>query len=286
MFLTSAHGERQVYMTHVQSPPMSPAIYVRGLAKSFKGKLALQDINLSIADGEMVALVGASGSGKSTLLRALNGLHCSDCGLIEVGGMQVQSEGRLHSRVPMVRSRMGFIFQQFNLVNRLTVLENVLIGHLAKTSLIRSFLRQFTQDEKAQALAALETVGILEQAYKRAADLSGGQQQRVAIARCLMQGAQIILADEPIASLDPESARKVMELLTWLNQEQGITIVCSLHQVQMVQRYFNRSVALKDGIIRFDGLTTDLDHERLSQIYGSSLDELVVRGHGEVFVKT
>jgi len=238
---------------------------------------------MQVHTGEMVALVGASGSGKSTLLRNINGLQLADQGVVEIFSSPLQADGKLHSKARQLRSRVGFIFQQFNLVNRLTVLENVLIGNLSKVSLGRSLFHAFSKVEKLRALAALERVGILEQAYKRASSLSGGQQQRVAIARCLMQGAQIILADEPIASLDPESARKVMELLTRLNKDEGITIITSLHQVQMVRRYFDRAVALRDGIVRFDGLTVQLDDPQLNEIYGAAAEELVLSGHAEIF---
>jgi phosphonate transport system ATP-binding protein len=259
------------------------AIKVSNLSKSFKGSLALDQVNLEVHEGEMVALVGASGSGKSTLLRNINGLQEAQAGRVEIYGAVLQSDGYLHSRVRNLRGQIGFIFQQFNLVNRLTVLENVLVGDLSKFPIWRTLIRRFTPEQKKRALSALERVGILDQAYKRAASLSGGQQQRVAIARCLMQGARIILADEPIASLDPESARKVMELLTSLNQDAGITIVSSLHQVQMVRRYFKRAIALRDGQVRFDGDTDLLDNNRLNDIYGSAAEELILSGHGEVF---
>lgn len=259
------------------------AIDVVGLSKSFKGKQALKEVSLSVRRGEMVALVGASGSGKSTLLRNLNGLQQADRGRVEIYGMPLQVDGQFHSKIRKLRSQMGCIFQQFNLVNRLTVIENVLVGDLAEMSPLGSALRLFSREQKERALSALERVGIVEQAYKRASALSGGQQQRVAIARCLMQGARIILADEPIASLDPESARKVMELLVALNEEQGITVITSLHQVQMVRRYCKRAIALRDGIVHFDGETHALDNTRLSEIYGSAVEELVLSGHGEVF---
>lgn len=259
------------------------AISVQGLTQAFKGKVALNQVSLTVAPGEMLALVGASGSGKSTLLRNINGLHQADRGEVRIFGMPLQSDGQYHSRIRHIRSQIGFIFQQFNLVRRLTALENVLVGNLSRMSAARSVLALFSPEEKRRALMALEEVGILEQAYKRASDLSGGQQQRVAIARCLMQGARIILADEPIASLDPESARKVMELLTRLNQDQRITVVTSLHQVQMVQRYFGRAVALKDGEVRFDGQTRELTDYRLNDIYGAAAEELVLSGHGEIF---
>ena len=261
----------------------SKAIEVKNLTKSFKGKPALVNVSLDVDDGEMLALVGASGSGKSTLLRNINGLQIADKGLVKIFDASLQDNGKSHSRIRRLRSQVGFIFQQFNLVSRLTVLENVLIGNLAQVSLSRSFFRQFTRKEKTQALAALERVGILEQAYQRASTLSGGQQQRVAIARCLVQGAKIILADEPVASLDPESARKVMELLTQLNRE-GITVVTSLHQVQMVRNYFPSAIALRDGQVMFKGTVEELNDNRLASIYGSAVKELVLRGHGEVLV--
>lgn len=273
----------------MQSHSVPNAVEVIDLSKSFKAQSSssvnvLKNVSFSAAKGEMLALVGASGSGKSTLLRNINGLQQADSGRVEIFGTPIQTNGVLHSRVRKLRSQIGFIFQQFNLVNRLTVIENVLVGNLSDVSLMRSLVRQFSKEEKEKALTALERVGILNQAYKRASALSGGQQQRVAIARCLMQGAEIILADEPIASLDPESARKIMELLVYLNREYGITVITSLHQVQMVQRYFERAVALQGGDVRFDGNTADLTDNKLGQIYGSAAEELVRSGHGEVFV--
>ena len=265
----------------METTAAQPAIQVTQLSKTFRGYTAFSQANLRVDAGEMVALVGASGSGKSTLLRCLNGLQRADQGRVEIFGSPLQLDGKLHSKSRQLRSQVGFIFQQFNLVGRLTALENVLVGGLARLSPWRSLLQRFTPDEKIRALAALEQVGILSQAYQRASSLSGGQQQRVAIARCLMQGAKIVLADEPIASLDPESAAKVMALLTTLNR-QGITVIVSLHQVQVVQRYCPRAVALRQGQVCFDGPTTQLDKARLSDIYGTALDELVFQGHSEL----
>ncbi len=257
------------------------AIEVTDLSKSFKTKPALKNVFCTIKEGEMVALVGASGSGKSTLLRHMNGLLSGDSGSVAIFGTALQIDGRNHSKIRFLRSQIGCIFQQFNLVNRLTVIENVLIGNLSRLSVFRSMLHLFTQEQKLQALTALERVGILEQAYQRASMLSGGQQQRVAIARCLVQGAKIILADEPIASLDPESSRKVMELLVELNRD-GITVVTSLHQIQVVRSYFNRAIALRTGTVMFDGATVELNNAKLEEIYGAAADELVMRGHSDV----
>lgn len=155
------------------------AIEVSNLSKSFKGKTAIKNVYCSINEGEMVALIGASGSGKSTLLRHINGLHIGDAGTVYIFGTVLQSKGKVHSKITSLRSQIGCIFQQFNLVNRLTVIENVLVGKLARLSILRSILRLFSKEEKAQALSALERVGIIEHAYKRASKLSGGQQQRV-----------------------------------------------------------------------------------------------------------
>ncbi len=265
-------------MTHVTDP----IVNISGLSKSFKGIPALRSVSLTVRPGEMLALVGASGSGKSTLLRNINGLQVADSGVVKVFGSVVQSGGSLSPQIRTLRSQIGFVFQQFNLVGRLTALDNVLAGHLAQVSLLRSLVRAFSREEKERALSALEKVGIVEQAYKRASFLSGGQQQRVAIARCLMQGAQIILADEPVASLDPESARQVMQLLTDLNREQGITVITSLHQVQVVRRFFLRTVALKQGEVQFDGITQELTDQRLNTIYGAAAEELVHSGHAEL----
>lgn len=266
----------------IESLLNQPAVTVTSLSKSFRGIPALQQVSFTARNGEMVALVGASGSGKSTLLRTINGLQMADSGTVKIFDTPLQSDGKLHSKARHLRAQVGFIFQQFNLVSRLSVLENVLIGNLSRTSSVRSAFRLFNKTEKTRALAALDRVGILGQAYKRAALLSGGQQQRVAIARCLMQGAQIILADEPIASLDPESARRVMELLVDLNRERGLTVITSLHQVQMVRFYCDRSIALRDGTVQFDGETAALDDEQLNNIYGAAAEELVQRGHAEM----
>jgi phosphonate transport system ATP-binding protein len=177
----------------------------------------------------MVALIGASGSGKSTLLRHLAGLARGDAGSIEVLGRQVQAEGRLNGDVRRQRADIGYIFQQFNLVGRLSVLQNVLLGGLGRMPRWRGSLSLFNAEEKQRAMQALERVGLAEFAAQRASTLSGGQQQRVAIARALCQQAEVILADEPIASLDPESARKVMEILADINRRDGKTVVVTLH---------------------------------------------------------
>ncbi|KFE51255.1 phosphonate ABC transporter ATP-binding protein [Pseudomonas syringae] len=256
-------------------PAIKPAIQVERLNKTFARKPALVDLALSIQPGEMVALIGASGSGKSTLLRHLAGLACCDRGnggSVQVLGREVQAAGRLNGKVRKLRSDIGYIFQQFNLVNRLSVLDNVLLGCLGRMPGWRGNLGLFNSEEKQRALQSLDRVGLVDLAGQRASTLSGGQQQRVAIARALTQRAEVILADEPIASLDPESARKVMEILADINRTDGKTIVVTLHQVDYAVRYCPRAVALKGGRIHFDGAAQNLSSQFLNDLYGADVD--------------
>ncbi len=256
--------------------PMTAAVEIKDLNKHFNGaKKALSAVSLVIEPGEMVALIGASGSGKSTLLRHIAGLVAADRGTggtVHVAGRVIQSEGRISGNIRKCRTRIGFIFQQFNLVGRLSVETNVLCGLLSRVPLWRSLPGWFTATEKALAMAALTRVGIAQHAKRRASTLSGGQQQRAAIARTLVQEASLILADEPIASLDPESLRKVMETLADINRVDGITVIVTLHQVDVARRYCHRVVALREGAIVFDGPASSLSDERLRAIYGAEAD--------------
>ena len=255
---------------------MEPEIQVQGLSKTFgKNKRkdkALRNINLSIESGEMVALIGPSGSGKSTLLRHLAGLSCGDedSGKIHVLGQTVQCKGRLSPDVRRTRARIGYIFQQFNLVGRMKVMTNVLTGALGRVPGWRGCLGLFNAEEKALALKCLNRVGMDLWATQRASCLSGGQQQRVAIARTLTQKAEVILADEPIASLDPESARRVMEILADINNQDGRTVVVTLHQVDYAREFCHRAVALKAGEIVYDGPSANLTPAVLASIYGTT----------------
>ena len=255
------------------------ALKIQNLDKHFpNGKHALRNINLSIGEGEMVALIGASGSGKSTLLRMVAGLLPADGepgSLIEVNGHCVQRDGRIASDIRTIRSQVGFVFQQFNLVDRLPVLVNVLVGRLHCMPLWRGVMRWFNAHERTLGLEALQRVGILECHGQRASTLSGGQQQRAAIARTLVQGANLVLADEPIASLDPESSRNVMEILTRIQREDGRTVVVSLHQVDMAIRYCPRVIALNQGQVVYDGLSANLTPALLRQLYGMQADEFL-----------
>ena len=238
---------------------------------------ALSAVSIEVQPGEMVALIGASGSGKSTLLRHVAGFLPADrgSGPIRVGEHLMQEDGRIASAIRQRRAAVGFVFQQFNLVGRLSVMTNVLVGVLPRVPWWRSLLMRFTAAEKADAWRALRSVGIESIAWQRASTLSGGQQQRVAIARALVQGARLILADEPIASLDPESARNVMEILARINREHGITVLVSLHQVQFARRYCPRTVALRLGEVVYDGPSEALTAPLLRNLYGAALDEML-----------
>ncbi|MDR3054782.1 MAG: phosphonate ABC transporter ATP-binding protein [Zoogloeaceae bacterium] len=268
-------------------------IRVSELNKTFGSKQVLFDLSLDIARGEMVALIGSSGSGKSTLLRHLSGLTRADArghrqrdesGHIHVMGDVIQQSGRLSRNVRRQRSRIGYVFQQFNLVGRLSVMENVLLGHLGRIPRWRGACRLFSASERNEAMASLRRVGMAEYSDRRASTLSGGQQQRVAIARALTQRAEVILADEPIASLDPESAKNVMDILANINATDKTTVIVSLHQIDYARAYCPRTVALKKGGIHFDGATHSLCDTRLSQIYGAEAPEIVTPPHGNPVV--
>ena len=258
---------------------MSHAIRITQLNKHFaNGRHALCDIDLQIGKGEMVALIGASGSGKSTLMRHLAGLVAADkdsVSEIHINGDVVQRRGRIARDVRRVRAGVGMVFQQFNLVGRLPVLTNVLVGQLHRTHWLRGWTGWFTHQEREHALEALGRVGIAQQAHQRASTLSGGQQQRAAIARTLVQQARVVLADEPIASLDPESSRRVMEILTRINREDGVTVLVSLHQVEMALRYCPRTIALDAGRVVYDGASAALTPDMLRNLYGVQAEDIL-----------
>jgi phosphonate transport system ATP-binding protein len=234
---------------------------------------------MSIGRAEMVALIGASGSGKSTLLRHIAGLLDADRqageARVSVFGAEIQSSGRLSRHCRRIRADVGFVFQQFNLVNRLSVMTNVLLGTLGAIPAWRGSLGLFSEEERHQALNALRRVGIADVALQRASTLSGGQQQRAAIARTLVQQAKLVLADEPIASLDPASATKVMEALAAINREDGITVLVSLHQVDYAIRYCPRTIAMLAGRIVYDGPSSALTPAFLADLYGSESKNLL-----------
>jgi phosphonate transport system ATP-binding protein len=243
-------------------------IHVRGLRKDYPGgSRALDGVDLDIAPGEFVALIGPSGAGKSTLLRCLNGLVIPTAGLVRIGGEAVT--GASPETLRRVRARIGFVFQQFNLQRRLTVLENALVGGLARASRWRSLVGWFAAPEISRAHAILTRVGLDGLADRRVDTLSGGQQQRVAIARALLQEPAVILADEPMSSLDPALAHTVMEFLRRINREDGITVVASLHVLELAQAYGRRVIGLSRGRVVHDGPPESLDAGATTRIFGS-----------------
>ena len=250
-------------------------VLARDVSKTFGSRKALDGVSISVASGEMVALIGPSGSGKSTLLRSITGLQSIDAGkgTIQVFGETVQKDGRVTGAVRKARGKLGMIFQQFNLVGRLSLFSNVMLGALGRLPSWQGLLGMWPQADKDKAMAALHRVGVSDYAAQRANTLSGGQQQRGAIARAIVQGAKAILADEPVASLDPVSARKVMELLIDLNKRDGLGVIVTLHQVDYAIRYCDRVIALQGGKIVYDGPSTALDQKRLIEIYGPEFED-------------
>ncbi len=261
---------------------MPQAVRVKDLSKTFgSNNKALKNISIHVNEGEMVALIGASGSGKSTLLRHIAGLVESDQTAgseIQIFSDIMQSGGRVNANARKLRSKVGVVFQQFNLVGRLKVLTNVLMGNLGIMPRWKGSLGLFNDEQKLQAMKALSRVGIAAQALQRGSTLSGGQQQRAAIARTLVQGAKLLIADEPIASLDPSSARKVMNILRDLNENDKITVMVSLHQVEYALNYCPRTIALRHGEVVYDGPSEALTPDFLAELYGAESEELFLPG--------
>jgi phosphonate transport system ATP-binding protein len=248
---------------------------IDGLSKTYpNGVEALRNISLTVERGEFLVIVGLSGSGKSTLLRCINRLVEPTSGHIWLGSEEVT--GASITQIRALRRRIGFIFQQFNLVPRSLVIHNVLAGRLGFSSTWRSLLGMFPDDDLRAAFANLDRVGIADKAYERADSLSGGQQQRVAIARALMQAPSLMLADEPIASLDPATSHGVMRYLEEINRDDGTTVLCNLHHLALARRYASRVIALKDGEIVFDGKPAEVDAKRFLQIYGQDAVDLAL----------
>lgn len=256
------------------------AFRARNVSKTYAERRALDAVSLEVGRGEMVALIGPSGSGKSTLLRSLAGLVVVDRGgVVETAGLTIQTGGRLTHDVRRARARTGFIFQQFNLVGRLSLFSNVMVGALARIPEWRGLLGLWPRQDRQRAMEALARVGVADYAGQRSNTLSGGQQQRGAIARTLVQGAESILADEPVASLDPVSARRVMATLADLNAHDGLTVVVTLHHVEYALRYCRRVIALKAGKIVYDGPVGGLDRALLVDIYGPEFEDIMPEGH-------
>ncbi len=252
---------------------------IRNLTKVYDdGTVALRNVSFTVPDGEFLVVIGLSGSGKSTLLRCINRLIDPTEGEILWDGEDLALlKG---SELRKARRRIGMIFQLFNLVNRSSVLTNVLAGRLGYTKSWHSLMNRFSAEDMEKAMNALERLGITDQAYKRADELSGGQQQRVGIARALMQEPDMILADEPVASLDPVFAHSILEHLEKLNQEEKITIICSLHYLDLVQRYSSSVIGLRDGEVVYHGTKAEIQamtDEEFKEIYG---EEAIRVGQG------
>lgn len=257
-----------------------PILKIKNLVKTYpNGVSALKGVSFDVKKGEFLVVIGLSGSGKSTLLRCLNRLHDPTSGEVlfqDQETKQYVDTTKLDSAsgIRGLRKRIGMIFQHFNLIPRHTVLSNVLMGRLSDTSTLKSMLGMFSADDKAQAMKYLKLVGIAEKAHIRADQLSGGQQQRVAIARALTQQPQILLADEPVASLDPATCHTVMDYLRKVNQELGITIICNLHFLSLVRQYATRVIALKGGELVYEGDPKNIDEAWFEKIYGQGAKEV------------
>jgi phosphonate transport system ATP-binding protein len=242
---------------------------VRALTKAFHGRAAIEDVGFTVSQHEFVAVLGPSGAGKTTLFRCIAGLLAADRGSVRIGMSEVTPPTRIRLR------EVAVIFQQFNLVNRLTALENVLAGRLGYVPAWRGLLRHFDRSDRLLALECLDRVGLMELAPRRADTLSGGQQQRVAIARALAQRPTLILADEPVASLDPNASTGVLDLLHGIARSEGVAVVCSLHQVHLARAYADRIVGLSSGRVVFDLPTARFDENAFGQLYGSQVTDAV-----------
>lgn len=247
--------------------PQQEVIRVAGLDKVYRnGTQALYDIDFTAHAGETVVLLGANGSGKSTLQKCFNGLVESTAGSVEVLGTDVVTANK--RELTNLRRQIGMVHQRINLVRELSVLTNVIHGSLGRAPSPRNwFASTAQQEQREEAMAALQRVGLADVAGKRAEQLSGGQQQRVAIARMLMQRPKIVLADEPVAALDPHAGRTVMDLLWEITEERQLTLVCTLHQLELARDYGNRVVALLDGRLEIDGYMSQLADEQLAGLY-------------------
>jgi phosphonate transport system ATP-binding protein len=239
------------------------------------GTEALKDVTFEVPDGQFLVIIGLSGSGKSTLLRCVNRLIEPTAGRVIWNDVDITAASQEELR--QIRRRIGMIFQNFNLVRRSKVITNVLAGRLGYANPLLSLLNRFSKADVSLALQNLERVGITEQAYKRADELSGGQQQRVGIARALMQNPELMLVDEPVSALDPATSHSIMRYLEALNDEDGVTIVCSLHFLSLARAYADRIIALKGGGIVFDGPPEEIDDARFRGIYGEDAERVEVR---------
>ncbi len=248
---------------------------IRDLKKSYGTTSALNGIDVDFEEGEFVVIIGPSGAGKSTFIRCINRLIDASSGEIIFEGENILNLKKENLR--KVRSKIGMIFQHYNLVERSNVLKNVLHGRLGYMSSYKSFFNMYDNEDRKMAVSLLEKVGIKEQMYKRAGDLSGGQKQRVGICRALIQEPKILLADEPIASLDPKSAKIVMDSLYEITREKGLTVIVNLHQVDFARKYATRIVGLKKGKLVFDGTPSELTDKIVNDIYEGKEDQMKLK---------
>jgi phosphonate transport system ATP-binding protein len=255
-------------MTRVSQVPSPPQLEISHVVKNYdRAKPALNDVSFSVRKGEFVAVIGPSGAGKSTLLRCINRMTEISQGEVRFEGASV---GRLdRSELKRLRSKIGMIFQHYNLVDRLTVIENVLHGRLGSKSTFAGALGRYSRDEKQQAMDVIAMLGLSDHVYQRCDRLSGGQKQRVGIGRALIQDPKMILCDEPIASLDPNASRIIMDHLKTFSRTMQITLIVNLHQVEVALRYSDRILGINNGRLVFDGGPEELSSERISQIYGT-----------------
>ncbi|MGM3193240.1 phosphonate ABC transporter ATP-binding protein [Dickeya dadantii subsp. dieffenbachiae] len=278
--LLASEGATPLRAHHFQTQPQQTVLSVRQLCKAYSSQQqrVLENLNFDLHAGEMVAVIGRSGAGKSTLLHVMNGtIPASEGQILRYPARQDGGQGdtqdilRFSSRqMRQWRSECGMIFQDFCLVPRLDVLTNVLLGRLSRTSTLKSFFKLFSDEDRAHAIGLLQWMNLLPHALQRAENLSGGQMQRVAICRALMQNPKILLADEPVASLDPKNTRRIMDVLRQVSAN-GITVVVNLHSVELVKEYCTRAIGIAQGRILFDGPPSELTDSLLRTLYGDDL---------------
>ncbi len=248
-------------------------LQIRNLTKIYDGGVkALNNVSFDVPDGQFLAVIGLSGSGKSTLLRCINRLIEPTDGQILWNGEDITAASQEEMR--RIRRKIGMVFQQFNLVNRSKVITNILAGRLGYVNPAWSFLNRFPKEDLEKAFIQMERVGIADKAYQRADELSGGQQQRVGIARALMQDPELILADEPVASLDPVLAHSIMKHLEDINKHDKVTVMCSLHFLDIVHRYADMAIALNEGKLVFEGLPKEINDAKFKEIYGRDAERV------------
>lgn len=254
---------------------MATLLEFRNVSKKYgRDTTALSDVSFSVEAGAFVSVIGPSGAGKSTLLRCINRMVDASCGEIIFDGINTQSLKKRDLR--KLRTKIGMIFQHYNLVNRLSVIENVLHGRLGYKSTIAGVLGLYKEEEKRQAFELLSVLGLEEQVYKRCDQLSGGQKQRVGIARALIQNPKMLLCDEPIASLDPNASKVIMEHLKDISSTMGITVLINLHQVEVALKYSDQVIGLNGGRVVYDGSPEHITHQEIRRIYGSRSEDDIV----------